>query len=65
MRMMNVLERIADKGGGSGPGADPLDFAAALLRIKEKPTAPLAGWMLRLLLALVPGDVSPHPAIHS
>jgi len=37
------------------PGVDPLDFAPALLRIKEKPTAPLAGWMLRLLLAFVAG----------
>jgi HlyD family secretion protein len=37
------------------PGADPLDFAPALQRIQEKPAAPLAGWMLRLLLALVAG----------
>ncbi|HEX5957082.1 MAG TPA: biotin/lipoyl-binding protein, partial [Hyphomicrobiaceae bacterium] len=33
--------------------ADPADFAPALLRIQEKPPAPLAGWMLRLLLALL------------
>jgi HlyD family secretion protein len=32
---------------------DPADFAPALLRIQEKPPAPLAGWMLRVLLALV------------
>ena len=32
---------------------DPLDFAPPLLRIQEKPPAPLAGWMLRLLIALV------------
>lgn len=32
--------------------ADPADFAPALLRIQEKPPAPLAGWMLRLLVAL-------------
>ena len=49
--MMNLLEKLSDR----HPGADPLDFAPALLRIKEKPTAPLAGWMLRLLLALVAG----------
>jgi HlyD family secretion protein len=33
--------------------ADPADFAPPLLRIQEKPPAPLAGWMLRLLLALL------------
>lgn len=33
--------------------ADPADFAPPLLRIQEKPPAPLAGWMLRLLLALI------------
>lgn len=49
--MMNLLEKLADK----QPGADPLDFAPALLRIKEKPAAPLAGWMLRLLFALAAG----------
>lgn len=32
---------------------DPLDFAPPLLRIQEQPPAPLAGWMLRLLAALV------------
>jgi hemolysin D len=36
-------------------GADPIDFAPPLLRIQEKPPAPLAGWMLRLLLALLAG----------
>ena len=33
--------------------ADPADFSPPLLRIQEKPPAPLAGWMLRLLLALM------------
>ena len=33
--------------------ADPADFSPPLLRIQEKPPAPLAGWMLRLLLALI------------
>ena len=35
--------------------ADPADFSPPLLRIQEKPPAPLAGWMLRLLLGLVAG----------
>jgi HlyD family secretion protein len=35
--------------------ADPVDFAPPLLRIREKPPAPLAGWMLRLLIALLAG----------
>src|SRR5688572_12717766 len=35
--------------------ADPADFAPPLLRIQEKPPAPLAGWMLRLLIALLVG----------
>jgi len=33
--------------------AEPADFSPPLLRIQEKPPAPLAGWMLRLLLALI------------
>jgi len=33
--------------------AQPADFSPPLLRIQEKPPAPLAGWMLRLLLALI------------
>src|SRR5919108_96635 len=37
------------------PQADPTDFAPPLLRIQEKPPAPLAGWMLRLLIALLAG----------
>jgi HlyD family secretion protein len=37
--------------------ADPIDFAPSLLRIQEHPPAPLAGWMLRLLLALLAGVV--------
>jgi hemolysin D len=32
--------------------ADPLDFSPPLLRIREQPPAPLAGWMARLLLLL-------------
>ena len=35
--------------------ADPADFSPPLLRIQEQPPAPLAGWMLRLLLALLAG----------
>jgi HlyD family secretion protein len=37
--------------------ANPIDFSPALLRIQEKPPAPLAGWMLRLLVALLMGTV--------
>jgi HlyD family secretion protein len=33
--------------------ADPADFAPPLLRIQEKPPPPLAGWMLRVLIALL------------
>jgi hemolysin D len=33
--------------------ADPADFAPPLLRIQQKPPAPLAGWMLRLLIGLL------------
>jgi hemolysin D len=32
---------------------DPADFSPPLLRIQEKPPSPFAGWMLRLLIALV------------
>jgi HlyD family secretion protein len=35
--------------------ADPADFSPPLLRIQQKPPAPLAGWMLRLLIALLAG----------
>lgn len=52
---MSHWGELAQAWADKRPGADPLDFAPALLRIKEKPTAPLAGWMLRLLLALVAG----------
>ncbi len=38
-------------------GADPADFDPPLLRIQDQPAAPLAGWMLRLLLALLTGLV--------
>jgi hemolysin D len=34
------------------PLADPADFAPALLRIRDQPPAPLAGWILRALVAL-------------
>ena len=37
--------------------ADPADFSPPLLRIQEKPAPPLAGWMLRLLVALLAGIV--------
>jgi hemolysin D len=33
--------------------ADPADFSPPLLRIQDQPPAPLAGWMLRLLVALL------------
>jgi len=33
--------------------ASPADFSPPLLRIQQAPPAPLAGWMLRLLIALV------------
>src|SRR5262249_2781458 len=35
--------------------ADPADFSPPLLRIQHKPPPPLAGWMLRLLVALLAG----------
>ena len=35
--------------------ADPADFQPALLRIQDTPPAPLAGWMLRVLLGLLVG----------
>lgn len=37
------------------PSADPADFAPPLLRIQERPPAPLAGWMLRILIGLLAG----------
>ena len=37
--------------------ADPADFSPPLLRIQERPPAPLAGWMLRLLIALLAGTM--------
>lgn len=33
--------------------AEPADFAPPLLRLQDRPPAPLAGWMLRLLLLLL------------
>ena len=35
--------------------ANPADFAPPLLRIQDNPPAPLAGWMLRLLMGLLAG----------
>jgi HlyD family secretion protein len=35
--------------------ADAADFAPPLLRIQDKPPAPLAGWTLRLLIGLLAG----------
>ncbi|MDH4175388.1 MAG: HlyD family type I secretion periplasmic adaptor subunit, partial [Betaproteobacteria bacterium] len=35
--------------------ADPADFQPSLLRIQDKPPAPLAGWMLRILIGLLAG----------
>lgn len=35
--------------------ANPIDFSPALLRIQDKPPAPLAGWMLRLLAGFLIG----------
>jgi hemolysin D len=34
---------------------DPADFQPSLLRIQDKPPAPLAGWMLRLVIGLLAG----------
>jgi HlyD family secretion protein len=34
---------------------NPLDFAPPLLRIRSRPPAPLAGWTLRLIVALLAG----------
>lgn len=33
--------------------ADPADFSPPLLRIRDQPPAPLAGWLLRLLIGLL------------
>ena len=33
--------------------ADPADFAPPLLRIRDKPAPPLAGWVLRLLVVML------------
>ena len=38
--------------------SEPSDFAPPLLRLEERPPAPLAGWMLRLLVALVAGVIA-------
>ena len=34
---------------------DPIDFSPPLLRLQERPPAPLAGWMLRSLIVLLAG----------
>jgi len=34
-------------------GADPADFAPPLLRIQQKPPPPLAGWVFRVIVALL------------
>src|SRR5687767_5323445 len=44
---MKISDRVS--------AADPADFWPPLLRIQDKPPAPLAGWMLRLLIALLAG----------
>jgi len=36
---------------------NPLDFAPPLLRLRSAPPAPLAGWTLRLLIALLAGTL--------
>lgn len=45
------LRQIADV----GLSADPADFSPPLLRIRERPPAPLAGWTLRVLVLLLAG----------
>ena len=47
---MNSLFTALDRGPA---GADPADFSPALLRIQKKPRAPLAGMVLRVLLAML------------
>ena len=39
------------------PRREAIEFAPALLRIQERPPAPLAGWMLRLLAALLAATI--------
>jgi len=50
------MQRVV-KAVEAGLSADPADFSPPLLRIQERPPAPLAGWMLRLLVALLAGIV--------
>ena len=52
--MAEAIQR-AVKAIDAGLSADPADFSPPLLRIQDKPPAPLAGWMLRLLIALLVG----------
>jgi HlyD family secretion protein len=47
--MVDRFRRFADR----NLSADPAEFAPPLLRLQERPSAPLAGWTLRLLVALL------------
>ena len=51
MKLSQAVRRRAD----NNLSADPADFAPLLSRIRDQPPAPLSGWMLRLLLALLFG----------
>ncbi len=48
---MNIVQRLLGPGGTE----DAQDFLPPLLRVQRRPPAPLAGWMLSLLLALLAG----------
>jgi len=48
---------MKDVGFDRSSQSDPDAFSPPLLRIQDEPPAPLAGWMLKLLLALVVGAV--------
>ena len=50
-RMLDTVRPLADR----ILAADSHDFSPPLLRIQERPLAPLAGWMLRLLIGLLAG----------
>ncbi|OGA04131.1 MAG: secretion protein HylD [Betaproteobacteria bacterium RIFCSPLOWO2_02_FULL_62_17] len=55
MNPNNDLSAIGTLEFNPRSGSNPADFAPALLRIQEKPPAPLAGWVLVLLLGLCAG----------